>query len=262
MSEQPPPRDDGRFAPSRASRRRRLAAPAIAAAGLVAALAGVATHARPSLASDHQDSPNVELNPSQDMTDVYAFPGSTPDRIVLVLNSWAFLTPAETPTTTFDPNLLYQFKIDNTGDAKEDRVIQVTFTGTGADQQVEVRGPLAPPVQGAMGNKVASDAAVVTGALNQTLGSPTGMQVFAGAREDPFFIDLEAFFRIIPDRKPVTGPLAQLPDAQSATSFRAVGQAVDAVRGKNVLSIVIELPKADLVAGGDAKIGIWGTISR
>ena len=110
--------------------------------------------------------------------------------------------------------------------------------------------------------KVASDAPVVTGAINQTLGSATGMQVFAGAREDPFFIDLEAFFRIIPDRKPVTGPLSQLPDAQSATSFRAAGQAVDAVRGKNVLSIVIELPKADLVAGGNAKIGVWGTISR
>ena len=28
------------------------------------------------IGSDHQDTPEVELNPKQDMTDVYAFPGS------------------------------------------------------------------------------------------------------------------------------------------------------------------------------------------
>src|SRR6476646_12241295 len=90
-----------------------------------------------SLASDHQDTADVELNPAMDMTDVYAFPGSSPDRIALVLNSWAFLTPAQTPSTSFDPNLLYQFKVDNTGDAKEDKVIQIVFKGTGANQTVE-----------------------------------------------------------------------------------------------------------------------------
>jgi hypothetical protein len=37
---------------------------------------------------------------------------------------------------------------------------------------------------------------------------------------------------------------------------------VDYVAGFNVLAIVIELPTASLVAGGNAKIGIWGTISR
>jgi len=29
-----------------------------------------------------------------------------------------------------------------------------------------------------------------------------------------------------------------------------------------VLSLVIELPESQLTAGGNAKIGIWGTISR
>ncbi|MEP7065903.1 MAG: DUF4331 family protein, partial [Gemmatimonadota bacterium] len=111
-----------------------------------------------SLASDHQDTADVELNPSMDMTDVYAFPGSSPDRIALVLNSWALLTPAEAQpgVTSFDDNLLYQFKVDNTGDAKEDKVIQVTFHGSGADQTVEVRGPMAPPVLGAMRNTVST----------------------------------------------------------------------------------------------------------
>ncbi len=229
---------------------------------LVAAILVAGTGLGVARASDHQDNPLVELNPAMDMTDVYVFPGATPDRIVLVLNSWAFLTPAQSSTTSFDPNLLYQFKIDNTGDAKEDRVIQVTFSGTGASQTVSVRGPIAPPVVGAMNNQVSSSDPVVTGAINQVLGSSTAMQVFAGVREDPFFIDLEQFFRIIPDRKPSTGALSLLPDTATAGSFRAAGSAVDFVKGFNVLSIVIELPVSQLTAGGTAKLGVWGTISR
>jgi len=234
---------------------------ALATAGLATLVlaAGAVHRAR---ASDHQDSPNVELNPAQDMTDVYAFPSATPGRIVLVMNSWAVLTPAQTATTGFDPDLLYQFKIDNTGDAKEDKVIQVTFRGTGRDQTVDVRGPIAPPAQGAMNNHVADGGATLSGGTNTNLGSTSGVQVFAGAREDPFFIDLEQFFRIIPDRKPITGQLSQLPDVPSATSFRPAGAAVDFLKGFNVLSIVVELPVSMLTAGGNAKIGLWGTISN
>jgi hypothetical protein len=33
------------------------------------------------LASDHQDTPDVELNPSMDMTDLYVFPSPTPGRV-------------------------------------------------------------------------------------------------------------------------------------------------------------------------------------
>ena len=223
---------------------------------ITAAITGVA------IASDHQDSPDVELNPSQDMTDVYAFPSPTAGRIVLVLNSRPFLTPAQTSGASFDKNLLYQFKIDSDGDAVEDKVIQVTFTGTGANQQVEVRGPIAPPVKGAMNNEVSTAAASLTGAIATNLGTGSGLQVFAGARDDPFFIDLEQFFRVIPDRKPVSGPLSQLPSAATASAFRPVGQAVNYVTGFNLMSIVIELPIADLTAGGSAKLGIWGTISR
>jgi hypothetical protein len=229
-------------------------------AGLVVALGVGVLTTRHVLASDHQDSPDVELNPSMDMTDFYAFPGSSSGRIALVLNSWAFLTPAETPSTSFDPNLLYQFKIDNTGDAKEDLVMQVVFTGTGANQTVSLYGPIAPPVVGAMQNTLTTSKPVLTGKVNTMLGSNTGIQLFAGARSDPFFIDLEQFFRILPDRKPVTGPLSQLPSTQSATSFRNPG--IDYVAGHNVLSIVVELPTSMLTAGGNTKIGLWGTISR
>lgn len=238
--------------------------PRTARLGLAVAigLAGILGARHLAYASDHQDTADVELNPSQDMTDFYAFPGATSDRTALVLNSWPVITPAQAATVTFDPNLLYQIKVDNTGDAVEDKVIQITFTGTGANQQVQVRGPLTPSVTGAMGNVIATDAPVVTGAINTTLGSATGIQVYAGVRDDPFFIDLEQFFRILPDRKPVTGVLSTLPSTPSASAFRPAGQAVDFLAGFNVLSIVIELPTSMLTAGGNTKIGLWGTISR
>src|SRR6266704_3060488 len=151
----------------------------------VVACAGTVGIIRLARGSDHQDTPDVELNPASDMTDVYVFPGASPDRIVLVLNSWAFVTPAQTMNTYFDPDLLYQFKIDTNTDGVEDQVIQVTFDGTGSGQTVTVRGPVAPPVPGAMGNVLASGAATVSGPINTALGSASGMQVFAGWRDDP-----------------------------------------------------------------------------
>jgi Domain of unknown function (DUF4331) len=240
------------------SRRRALAA------GLVI-LVGAAGAASLALGSDHQDTPEVELNPKMDMTDVYVFPSPTAGRIVLVMDSRAFLTPGATATdASFDPDLLYQFKVDNNGDAREDRVIQVTFSGEAADQQVSVIGPTAPPVPGAMMNQVADVAPSVTGALNTVLGSSSDIQVFAGPRDDPFFIDLEAAFCILPDRKPVGGPLASpcalTPNPSAPFFFRNPG--VNYVAGFNVLSIVVELPSSMIENGSPGKLGIWGTISR
>ena len=231
----------------------------------IAAAAGIATliGARQLvLASDHQDTADVELNPTQDMTDFYVFPAATAGRTVLVLNSQPAITPAGAANASFDPNLLYQIKVDNTGDAIEDKVIQITFTGSGASQKVLVRGPVAPTIKGAMNNVLLTSGTTVTGSLNTTIGSASDIQVYAGVRDDPFFIDLEQFFRILPDRKPATGPLAALPSAPTAGAFRPAGQAVNFLAGLNVASIVLELPTAMLTAGGNAKLGLWGTISR
>jgi hypothetical protein len=231
------------------------------AVAVIAALGATLAITRNSRASDHQDTPEVELSPRMDINDVYAFPGSTPDRIVLALTTSSPITPAQSPAAGFDPNLLYQLKIDNTGDGVEDKVIQVTFTGTGPNQQVTVRGPVAPAQAGTM-NTLVTSSTTTTGATNTSLGNASSIQAFAGIRDDPFFLDLEQFFRIVPDRKPVSGPLSQLPDQPSASAFRTAGQAVDYLRGVNTLAIVLEMPTAMLTDGGTKKIGVWGTISR
>ena len=236
-------------------------ASAIVAGGLVAGLATVGRLK----ASDHQDTPEVELSPRYDVNDVYVFPAATPGRTVLVLGTSSPLTPAKTPSFTFGTKdqELYQIKVDNTGDAVEDLVFQITFTGTAGHQRVTLRGPVKPNTTGPT-NTLVGGKKTVSGPVNTVLGSSDGVQLFAGPRDDPFFIDLEQFFRIVPDRKPVTGPLSQLPSTPTATSFRAPGQALDYVRGFNDMAIVIELPTSWLVAKPQhpGRFGVWGTTSR
>lgn len=233
--------------------RRALRTMAFAAAGTAALVIGQRVYA-----SDHQDTPEVELSPRMDINDVYAFPGASADRIALVLTT---SSPIAGQTASFDPNLLYQLKVDNTGDAIEDLVFQVTFDdGVGAAQRYTVRGPVAPTMTGTKAMLVTTGT-TVSGTVGSTAGAATGLQAFAGIKADPFVIDLEQFFSIIPDRRPSTGPLATQTGAP-ATSFRTPG--VDFLRPFNTLAIAIELPKASLLTStaADAKFGVWGTISR
>ena len=228
--------------------------PIALAVGIAASAAGISTL----LASDHQDTPEVELNPRMDINDVYAFPGSTSDRVALVMTT---SSPIAGQNASFDPNLLYQLKVDNAGDATEDLVFQITFnTGQGSAQRVRVVGPVSPTLLGTQAALVNSSSAV-EGPVGTNLGSDTGIQVFAGLRADPFFIDLEQFFNILPDRRPSTGSLSGPPTA-TASAFRSPG--VDILRPFNALAIVIELPKTMLVTSSatDAKFGLWATISR
>ncbi len=239
---------------------RRLVRRATVAAGVLGATV-VAVVAGRSYASDHQDTPFVEANQRYDVNDVYAFPSPTAGRVVLVLGTSSPLTPAGTPTAAFgdESEVLYQLKVDNTGDAREDLVFQFTFTGPAGAQQVHVRGPIAPNAVGTANTLVGT--AAMDGAVGQTLGSAAGMQVFTGPRDDPFFIDLVAFFRVLPDRKPENGPLSTI--TQGPLTFRPPGQAVDFVQGFNDLAIVVELPIAALTANGARpRFGVWGTTSR
>ncbi|WP_411280961.1 DUF4331 family protein [Gemmatimonas sp.] len=214
------------------------------------------------VASDHMDTPLVEFNPKYDVNDVYAFPGSSPDRIVLVLGTQSPITPAATPTAAFGNanDVLYQLKIDNTGDGREDLVFQFTFSGEPGDQKVRVQGPVAPNEVGTM-NTLVNGKREIQGAVNVTLGSASGMQVFAGPRDDPFYIDLEQFFTILPDRKPERGPLSQI--MQGPLTFRPRDTARDFLTGFNDLAIVVELPLAEITANGaNPRFGVWGTTSN
>jgi hypothetical protein len=254
-----------------------------AAAGVAAMLllsAGV-MGVRQAVGSDHQDTPEVELSPRLDINDVYAFPGSSEDRIAIVVTTQSPITPAGTAAARFDPNALYQIKVDNNGDAVEDLVLQFQFDDlAGGAQRVAMFGPIAPTTIGP-NNRVAKATPDVVGNINTTLTLGTGatqVQLFAGPRDDPFYIDLDQFFRIIPDRRPSRGPLSQIGPAPEASAFRprctgsvinpgqsqfdqTRGCAADFLRTFNSMAIVVELPEAAL-RGAGPNIGLWATVSR
>src|SRR5437867_1273764 len=102
-------------------------------------------------ASDHKDSALLAADHAADIADVYTFRSPVhPDNVVLVMTVSGFIPPSEASTTFFDPNVLYQWNLDNNGDAVEDLVIQAFVTGSGGHQVMHFRGPAASDVTGAM----------------------------------------------------------------------------------------------------------------
>ncbi len=123
------------------------------AAGLLVA-AGAAGATVLASGSDHQDTPDVELNPKMDMTDIYAFPESyaRPHRAgdghpsVSHAGSGGRSSPGDPSTPTCSTSS----RSTTTGTTSRIASIQVSFSGEGAGQQVQLRGPTPPPVVGAM----------------------------------------------------------------------------------------------------------------
>ena len=205
-------------------------------------------------ASDHADTPNIAANPGTDISDVFMFPSpANPNNVVLVMNVHPLIGAGAGPTTSFDPNVLYQFKIDKNKDGIEDLVIQAKFSGTGPNQTVSISGPVKPTTTGSI--NVQEKPYASTGKINTEFAPTSGMRVFAGGREDPFFFDLDQFFTIFPDRAtPITGKPVANPNKPQATSWRpAAGTGVTnpaqdflSVHQFNVLSIVVEVPRTML----------------
>jgi hypothetical protein len=80
-------------------------------------------------ASSHREAPISALDRSADVTDWYAFVSyDHPDRVTMILNVDGFLEPSNGPNYfPFDPNVLYEMKIDNNRDGVEDITFQFRF---------------------------------------------------------------------------------------------------------------------------------------
>lgn len=234
------------------------------------ALAGLAAPAvllKTARASDHADTPDIAANPGTDLTDVHIFPSATDkNKVVLSMSLHPLIKTGDGLKTAFDPNVLYQFKIDSTGDGVEDAVIQARFGGSDpATQTFSISKPTAPILKGTKNGQVGM---MFAGKINTILSPGADMKVFAGAREDAFFFDLEQFFNIFPDRAtPLTGVPDPTPNTPKQTSWRSPADAKDFLVGYNVLTIVVEVPRtALLVRGGgpvssSGVVGVWCTTS-
>jgi hypothetical protein len=87
-------------------------------------------------ASSHREAPITALDHPADITDFYAFVSyDHPDRVTFIMNVDPFLEPSNGPNYfPFDPNVLYQIKIDNDNDAYADVVLNIRF-------KTEIRAP-------------------------------------------------------------------------------------------------------------------------
>ncbi len=195
------------------------------------------------LASDHNDAPAVK-NQTTDITDLYVFAGADTNNLVFVANTQGLIAPASTAAAAFDPNVLIQINIDNNGDNVEDLVIQAIYS----NGKMNFYGPVPPSMTGLQSKLegVITVSVPVTpyGAASPvTATSNSGIQVFAGPRDDPFFFDLNQYHAIL---------------AGTAMGFNNPG--TDTFAGTNVMSVVVEVPKKLLNSTG--KINVWLTTKK
>ena len=112
--------------------RRGLALLGLVVAVAVAAVAAMFVGHGPSTASasSHSEAPLISQDPRADNTDLYAFvdPNDT-TKVDIVANYIPLEAPASGPNfPSFDDSVLYEIKIDNTGDGKDDLGYQFRFT--------------------------------------------------------------------------------------------------------------------------------------
>ncbi len=87
--------------------------------------------APPNFAANHREAPITAIDHKADITDVFAFRsydgGGTP-RVTMILCVDPLQEPGNGPNWwPFDPDILYEIKVDNNNDAVEDIVFQVRF---------------------------------------------------------------------------------------------------------------------------------------
>jgi hypothetical protein len=264
------------------------------AAALTGALIIATTSVGTVLASSHREAPLIAGDPAADNTDLYAFldPNDT-TKLTIIANYVPLEEPAGGPNFfPFDPNVRYEIKIDNTGDGIADvtyrfkfktRAQSTNFAGiptflyndgpvtslTDANllvkqtydverNGVEIGSDLrTPPVN--VGPRSTPNYAATAALAIRTLGD--GTKVFAGQRDDAFFVDLGSIFDLAGLR-----PFNALHDIPLPAA-----RGVDGVGGFNTNSIAIDVPlnlltKDHAQPSGpndpDAVLGIWATASR
>ncbi len=248
------------------------------------ALAAVALHA-----SSHREAPAITLDPTADNTDVYAFVSYEEGRegfVTLISNFIPLETPYGGPNFhKFDPAASYLIHIDNDGDAVEEITYELRFRTEIRDDQtfLTATGPIGslddpifnvrqlyrvtryegPPNRGVRRRVLASELIAAPphigpsstpdypGLAQQAIFDlPGGGQVFAGPRDEGFYLDLGSIFDLL-----------------------QIGAAppLDRTAGLNVHSIALEVPISSLTRDGStpgdpadpaAVIGVWSSARR
>jgi hypothetical protein len=271
----------------------------LAGAALAAALVAAPSFTE---ASSHREAPLIADDPLADNTDVYAFrTPDDPSTVTIVANWIPFELPEGGPNFhTFGENIRYEIHVKNQtsvgalGTADDDLTYRFTFqrenqdpttffrirlgqenlkttytmersTDGGQNYQTVVTGGVVPPpnigprsIEGAAGLNTTYEQ-LTTDAITT---ASTGELVFAGPRDDPFFVDLGGAFDLGEFRDEFG------PNPANSENAR------DGVAGLNVHSIALQIPistlqkdgltadQADTILDPDFVIGVWASSSR
>ena len=243
-------------------------------------------------ASSHREGPLISQDPAADTTDMYVFRSpDAPDTVTAIMNVWPFGEPAGGPNWfLFDPNVRYSMHFTNDGDADEEirldfrfrteirgnlpllnggpvtslddpnlltrQFYSVDLVAGGQTTRLGENLPVPPPNIGpkSLPNGYAPIAEQAVKEFG--LGGGARGKVFAGPRDDPFFVDLGAAFDLLNADRGI--PVGARPG-------------FDYLAGYNVLSIAVQVPIGAVVrpecnlndpADMDCVVGMWITTSR
>lgn len=219
-------------------------------------------------ASDHDDGEVDTKGRAVSLTDLYVFreqdqnPSAAAGDLILIMNTnprsiarqqYYFGTSAvydfhitrvanNDAVPTGKSNLMLRFSF-SPNDANAVQAMTVTAIRNGAEVSTTTTTSGAPIVTTPLNSAPV---------LNTVSIGGSNLTVFAGLREDPFFFDVEQFFRVR------AGALGLGP----AVGFRPPEEAVDFAAGYNVNAIVVRVPRAFLQLGSPVNtFDVWTTIS-
>jgi Domain of unknown function (DUF4331) len=232
----------------------------------VALAAVVAIAPRFVVASDHDDGETSTKGRNVNLTDLYVFrekdqnPSAKDGDLVFVMNT----NPRSVARQQyyFSQNARYEFHVtrvankDETPTGREDVILRFEFDKPEANAQQKFQLTTIKD-----GRKVSQSVGKTTALAANPQAAPVvntlragkqNVEVFAGLREDPFFFDVEQFFRVRAGAAGI-GP---------AVGFRPASQAIDFAKGYNVNAIVARVPRA-LIQGNaqNTVFDVWETIS-
>jgi uncharacterized protein DUF4331 len=248
-------------------------------------------------ASSHREAPAISEDPTVDDTDPYAFVSpEDPTKVVLVGDWVPGEEPSSGPNYfRFSDAARYQINVDVDGQLPVDDIVyefafstevqapDATFLaatgpitalddatynlrqyftvtvithgvrGTPITRDVGGRRLLCPPNN--IGPFSTPNYAALAATAVYDLGG--GLRVFAGQRDDPFFVDLGATFDGL-QLRPVTGTLHE----DNPARLGQPGGGRDALAGFNVHSIAVEVPITQLVTPAQPILGMYTSASR
>ncbi|MBS2040024.1 DUF4331 family protein [bacterium] len=264
----------------------------LAGLALTAGVCVAAFHtSAPVKASDHDDGETNIKARNLNLTDLYVFredwqTGNAADNtnMVFIMNT----NPRSLPRQQyfFNTNAVYSFFVSRraTQDDPVTGVPDMAFDfnfgapGTGGQQAITLNIRRFTNGQDT-GNKETLSAGLSTPAapligspnptpVNNTVTTANGnLTVFAGLREDPFFFDVDSYFRtraFLATNGQVTPDRSAIPDGRGNGLLPAAtdANAIDFAKGYNVNAIAVRIPIA-LLKGGTANgvFDVWETIA-